>query len=379
MKRIFNKRLLSFLLALLMVLEMAPLSAVHVHATEGDHTDLSIDFNYQSEFANADAALLHEANQGFTVEDGLTRTEAEDLAWVQIFDGDLKREGGKFREVMESSDPDEKYIVLSQDVDLRYGSGEWEPIKVTSDKVLDLNGFTLTWWDNTNKEDGKNWQSTNIYDHYLDKYFIYIQEGATLTIIDSSAPVNGYDTGKGTGRMEAAAQVIDAYEQQLDYYTHRDLFQVNGNLVIYGGTFQAGRQKDQYKSNFTWDKLADCLGKTLDLGLSIAEYATGLDAATAAMKDVETDIANRKPAQGNTSNTGENGTSDSATQKPTGQGGTQNQTVDTPASAGSTDNSQDRAQTVGERTGTDTTNNNTNNNQTGGSAAQTGGQKRKVF
>ena len=48
MKRIFNKRLLSFLLALLMVLEMAPLSAVHVHATEGDHTDLSIDFNYQS-------------------------------------------------------------------------------------------------------------------------------------------------------------------------------------------------------------------------------------------------------------------------------------------------------------------------------------------
>jgi len=371
MKRIFNKRLLSFLLALLMVLEMAPLSAVHVHAV--DNTDLSIDFNYQSEFPDAESALLHEANEEFTSK-SITLEEAEDLAWAQIYDGDLKREGGKFREYMESSDPDEKYIVLSQDVELRYGSGEWVPIKITSDKVLDLNGFTLTWWDKTNKEDGENWQSTNIYDHYKDKVFIEIRNGATLTIIDSSATVNGYDTGKGTGKMVAGAQIIDAYEQQLDYYTHRDLFLVNGNLVIYGGTFQAGRQKDQYKSNFSWDKLADCLGKTLDLGLSIAEYATGLDAATAAMKDVETDIANRKPAQGNTSDSGENGTSDSATNKPTGQGGTQNQTVDTPASAGSADNSQDRAQTVGERTGTDTTNNNTNNNSTGGSAAQTGGQ-----
>lgn len=218
MKRIFNKRLLSFLLALLMVLEMVPLSAVHVHAV--DNTDLSIDFNYQSEFPDAESALLHEANEEFTSE-SITLEEAEDLAWAQIYDGDLKREGGKFREYMESSDPDEKYIVLSQDVELRYGSGEWVPIKVTSDKVLDLNGFTLTWWDNTNKEDGKNWQSTNIYDHYKDKVFIEIRNGATLTIIDSSAPVNGYDTGKGTGKMVAGAKVIEAYEQQLDYSSAR--------------------------------------------------------------------------------------------------------------------------------------------------------------
>ena len=357
MKKFFNKRMLSFLLALLMVLELAPLSALHVHATEADDTDLSIDFDYSLDEYNdtPEEALHHQASNGHSSY-SISKEEAEEMAWFRIYDGDLKREGGRFREAMESSDPDEKYIVLAQDVDLRYGSGEWRPIKVTSDKVLDLNGFTLTWWDNTNKEKDENWQSTNIYDHYEDKVFINIAEGATLTIIDSSAPVNGYNTGKGTGKMEAAAQVIDAYEQQLDFYTHRDLFLVDGNLVIYGGTFQAGRQKDQYQSNFTWDKLADSLGKTLDLGLSIAEYATGLNGALAAMDDVDLDIANRKPANGNTSNSSDTG--DTAGSRPNGEGGTQNQTVQTPASAGG-NTSADRAQTITERT--ETANGATNN------------------
>ena len=367
MKKSRITKLLSFLLVLLMVLEMVPLSTVHA----ADNTDLSIDFNYKSEFANANAALIHEANQGHKYTQITSDKVFQDgYSWVKIFDGDLKREGGRFREVMESTKPNEKYITLSQDVDLNFGDGKWVPIKITSDKVLDLNGFTLTWYDKTNKENGENWQSTNIYDHYLEKYFIYIQEGATLTIIDSSAPVNGYDTGVGTGKIVTTGQIISAFEQQLDYYTHRDMFVVDGNLVIYGGTFQAGRQKDQYKSKFSWSKLADCLGKTLDLGLSIAEYATGLDAANAAMKDVKESLKT-PPAQGNTSDSTD---SDSAGARPDGSNGTQNQTVNTPASQGAADNSKDRAQTVGERTGTDTTNNNTTNNQTGGSTAQTNGQ-----
>ena len=44
MKNLRIPKLLSFLLALLMVLEMVPMSAVKVRAV--DNTDLSIDFNY---------------------------------------------------------------------------------------------------------------------------------------------------------------------------------------------------------------------------------------------------------------------------------------------------------------------------------------------
>ncbi len=379
MKKPFMKRAISILLIMLMVLEMVPMSGAHAHESRADHTDLSIDFNYQSQYDSAEEALKAEAMKPYNFSyESITEDEVfqEGTAshWNRVYDGDLKREGGKFRELMESSDPSEKYIVLTQDVELRYNSGEWKPIRVTSDKVLDLNGFTMTWWDMTNKEKGEGWQSENIYDHYLDKYFIYIREGATLTIIDSSAPVNGYNTGKGTGAMVTGAQIIDAYSNQLDYYTHRDLFVVDGNLVIYGGTFTAGRQKDQYKKNFTWDKLADCLGKTLDLGLSIAEYATGLDSAAAAFKDVKAEFANSAPANGNTSDSGETGTSDSATNKPTGDGGKENKKVDTPESAGPGNDSKARPQTVGERTGSDNADNSTNSNQTGGSAAQTGGK-----
>ena len=142
--------------------------------------------------------------------------------------------------------------------------------------------------------------------------------------------------------------MIDAYEEQIDYYTQRDLFVVDGNLVIYGGTFEAGRQKDQWKSNFSWDKLAECIGNTVSLGISIAEYATGIQGAEAFRDDVKENL--EPPTEGNDSDTGE-APGDTSTQKPTGQGGTQNQTVATPASG--TDNpSANRAQTIGERTAT---------------------------
>ncbi len=306
MKKQFFKRFVSFLLVLLMMLEIVPATMLHSHAA--DVTDKTIDFNYVSEHATAKEAIKADAQEGWS-SNTITESAATKTQWIKIYDGNLKREGGKFREIMESTDPNEKYIVLAQAlVELSYSSGSWKPIEVKSDKVLDLNGCTLKWWDATNKEKGENWQSTNITDHYKDKVFIRVKEGATLTIIDSSAPVNGYDTGKGTGSIITGGQIIDCY-QQLDYYTHRDMFEVDGNLVIYGGTFTAGRQKDMYKSNFTWEKLADCVGKTIALGVSIAEYATGLTGAEAALKDVKKEIQNSKPAEGNTSNSNDAETS----------------------------------------------------------------------
>ncbi len=369
MKKQFFKRFVSFLLVLMMMLEIVPATMLHSHAA--DVTDKTIDFNYVSEHATAEEAIKADAQEGWS-SNTITESAATNTQWVKIYDGDLKREGGKFREVMESTDPNEKYIVLAQAlVDLSYSSGSWKPIEVKSDKVLDLNGCTLKWWDATNKEKGENWQSTNITDHYKDKVFIRVKEGATLTIIDSSAPVNGYDTGKGTGSIITGGQIIDCYEQQLDYYTHRDMFEVDGNLVIYGGTFIAGRQKDMYKSNFTWEKLADCVGKTIALGVSIAEYATGLTGAEAALKDVKKEIQNSKPAEGNTSNSND---AETSTPRQDGTDGTQNQTVNTPASAGANgDASQTRPQTITERTETANSNTSTPATRAGDSGSSSSG------
>lgn len=393
MRRNMKKQAISFLLALLMVVQMVPLSGIHVHAAGTDVTDQTIDFHYKSAFAAADAALKADAKATWSRLDDVSKeyyhSDDNPYAWARVSDGDLKTTGGRMREILESSIEKEKYVVLTEDVELRIKKGEWEPIVIKSDKILDLNGKTLTWWDMTNKDSEDDWQSTEISDHYQNKHFIEIREGATLTIIDSSMYTNGKNTLKGTGKIVAGAYMIDAYEEQIDYYTHRDIFVVDGNLVIYGGTFQAGRQKDQYKSNFTWDKLKDTIGKTITLGVSIAEYATGLEGATAALDDIKLEIAKSKPKEGNSSDKGETASddpnkNDSASAKKDGTNGkpTENSTVQTPASAGG-DTSKDRAQTVGERTAEANKKEQTQKKikddskpSTGSSASQTGGENK---
>lgn len=90
-----------------------------------------------------------------------------------------------------------------------------------------------------------------------------------------------------TGRIYANGYMI--YHQKWDFwwYTHRDLFWVlDGDLVIYGGEFQAGRQKDQAKSNFTWGNLKTVIGDAVAFGTSVFEYASGITAAEAARSDL---------------------------------------------------------------------------------------------
>jgi cysteine synthase len=112
---------------------------------------------------------------------------------------------------------------------------------------------------------------------------ITIEKGATVTILDSSAT----ETEEGTGKIINTGYMINPFKHTLIFNTTRDVFWVNdGNLVVYGGTIQGGRQKDYVKSNFSWDKFKDTVGAAVELGVAVTDYATGIKGAKAAKDDL---------------------------------------------------------------------------------------------
>lgn len=333
MKHSFTTRLISIVLALLMVFGMLPLNTMHVHATEShsvdnEDTNLEIDYkrppykvdengdpiydeNNQLIYLEPLQALSEAAESGreidytyngkdLTYEDFYSEDYSEPQ-WRQVFKGDFN----KLREWLESDDPDDRYIVLMEDIKKTIGSSsDWESINISSVKVLDLNGHTLELYDKSN---GTKDQSSQDQDHRSVFFTIdgsgYTQgddplnpkNGALLTVIDSAGSNVTIVDPKGeiytknpqTGRIYANGYMINHQKWDFWYYTHRDVFHVlNGDLVIYGGEFQAGRQKDQFKSNFSWGKLKTIIGDAVTLGVAIYEYATGITAAEAARSDL---------------------------------------------------------------------------------------------
>ena len=104
-----------------------------------------------------------------------------------------------------------------------------------------------------------------------------VQSGATLTIIDSSK--------NQTGEIYINAYMINPYAHRIKRYTTRDIFDVSdGNLVVYGGTFQAGRSKAQSDDDL-FSEIKTVLGNATILATDIAGYATGINSATGAYED----------------------------------------------------------------------------------------------
>ena len=281
-----QKRALSLVLSGIMTASMLPsyLTQHSVPAAADDSTasdfvpdtDPTIDFDYavNRNILSADDALkdLAKQNKNFKWVKGGTDKELLDAynlyPWqhatnITISDWDE----GSLRTYLESDAPEDKYVAISEDecdtwTDM---DKDWEPVKITTDKVLDLNGHKLEIQYYSNKsnkhndyghvEDG-DWisaydergrQNHENEDTHLAHCF-EIEDGATLTIIDSSA-WRGENKGEGTGSIEFDGYMVNHIEcdghpkaWDLDYYTTRDLFWVeNGNLVVYGGHFQAGR------------------------------------------------------------------------------------------------------------------------------------------
>ena len=323
----------------------------------------NIDFNYETEnhIYNAMDGLNFEAAKG---RENITTTEAQimsnydNLNWKHVTQGITVAvyKEGTLRNLLTSTAEEDTYISLTGDLLLSYtGNTVWETMTVTKDKVLDLNGYRINVMYGRNRRN-KNWNDEHYKQSgdpaYHNSVFITVAKGATLTIIDSSAYREDGSVGGGTGGITFHGYMVSPHYSQMNFYTTRDLFHVNGNLVIYGGTYQAGRQKDQLKSGFSWSKLKTVIGDAVSLGVAVAEYATGISAATAAYSDVNETIMN---ALGDTAeNDHEQEDAASSTNKKDGSGAKAEVKKDTPTEKGRDDTGAGRNQTVGEKK--DTTN-----------------------
>ena len=116
-----------------------------------------------------------------------TADELSALNWEHVGNGKGKVDDniGALRALLESSEA--KKIVLTEDITENYQKSLWKEIYVQADKVLDLNGHTIKFSDDTNRT-GDYKQSSNS-DDFRDS-LIEIKDG-TLTIIDSSKEQTG--------------------------------------------------------------------------------------------------------------------------------------------------------------------------------------------
>ena len=213
------------------------------------------------------------------------------------------------RNCLESTDEGDTYVALAaDDTHEEFEQDVWQPIRITTDKVLDLNGHFLSIEYNRNRNNSTDYKCQNTTDLNAHNCWAFeITNGATLTIIDSSA-WRGENEGNGTGGISFTGYMVDPFKYGIIYNTTRDLFHVdNGNLVIYGGSFQAGRKKDQLKKNFSWSNLKTVIGQAVELGVNIAEYSTGLNLATAEYEDVAAKLKQfvDKSALGESNETGD--------------------------------------------------------------------------
>lgn len=372
------KSALSILLVLCMLISAVPLSGLSVFAAEtnasasGAGESLAIDFDYAKNngIKSSNDAIIKEANGNFTsstVGKDFYKSDDNAYKWVRIANKDFTTTGGKFRKAMESTDPKDKYIVLTEDATSKSYTEDFDEINIKSDKVLDLNGYKLELNDMRNKVDSSAWyelakyfQSKTPGDHK--SVMFYIENGATLTIIDSSAR-NGKE---GTGKIRTYGYMINPFKHTLIYNTTRDLFWVNdGNLVIYGGTFEAGNQKDYRKSNFSWDKFKDTVGSAVELGVAVADYATGIKGAVAAKDDLNEYYKKLEDNADEEADDGSDGTNGagSSTNKKDGKGGKEEPKESTPASGDT--NAEGRNTTIDEKKKKKNQQTEENNNQTG--------------
>ena len=298
-----RNRTLSVILAVLMVLTAFPLSVLPVPEARAANGE-SLEIDYDNTQGNSLADAMKEEARYAVV------SAAPDLAgqidyyknahatfhWVQTSSVNITNDGKVgLRKYLSENVTDYRYVSLSGDIDFHTTKqDEWEPIVISTDKVLDLNGYEITIRYDANAHKG---QSTFPEMHRA--HLFEIVNGATLTIIDSSRwrikKTGGYGDEGGTGYISMTARMIYPFSNDIRYYTTRDLFWVlDGTLVTYGGTFQAGRQKDQRKSNFSWSRLRQCIGTAVELGVNVASYATGIDAAVSAKNDLAAGFASQK-------------------------------------------------------------------------------------
>ena len=294
-------RIIALLLVLVLLVGLTPQVSLRAQA-EDDYTDLTIDFSYSgNNIQSADEIMDELGRQGQTtneVDENFYKDAVNNpVIWRHATKWTLNsNEEGSIRKYLTSTDPADKYISLTADDRTEYHRRTaWETMVVTTDKVLDLNGHVLDIQYNRNRNNSNLDRSQNNFSDVHNCVCIEVTNGATLTIIDSSAWRGEGTDGKGKGRISFTGYMVDPYKYDINWYTTRDLFKVsNGNLVVYGGTFQAGRKKDQLKSKFKLSDVKTIVGNAVSLGVSIAEYYYGVNTAEGEYADVLKAIADNQ-------------------------------------------------------------------------------------
>ncbi|WP_295085838.1 dockerin type I domain-containing protein [Ruminococcus sp.] len=366
-----NKRVISLILSAFLTVSLIPsylpwfslpAAAVFEYGiVPKDDTDLTIDFGYaeRNKVQSPDDVMRllgQDKIISYAVKQSDWATRYSECPWrhATTIEPNSKGAANDIRTYLESTDDIDTYIALNTDIIVgpyenawagssghissayNFSSSKWwdnrdmwEPVKITKNKVLDLNGHKLeiTYAGNINHD--KNMQSTgqerSIEPHRLTAF--EIENGATLTIIDSSEW-----RGKGTGKIGFYAGWVQHHDFDMYWYDHRDLFHVNnGNLIVYGGTFEAGGSKMIRKTeyNFTLEAAMECVGMAVEFGENIAKYATGISTADAAYRDVLDDVANLNTGKATASPKSE---SEEQKKTPTQEIGGRNKTVNEKAS-----------------------------------------------
>ncbi|MBQ6022905.1 MAG: hypothetical protein IJL25_08255, partial [Clostridia bacterium] len=297
MKR--TKRPISLLLALLMLVTMAPIAAPLVKqealASPGDDTQ-SWDYNDETTMEQALSQALGYTSSGASYDSAtgmytnLLGSNPSGYEWKGIGTwDDLIR-------VLKSTSASDKYISLIEDIKVEWtdDSKENEEIIITADKVLDLNGHAIRMVNKKNKEANgenacggtveKNGESSKTVGY---RYTMFEIDGGTTVIMDSSK--------NQTGMIYNYAHNVNPFDHTITKWVSRDIFSVtNGNLVIFGGSYYAGRSKLLYESSDIWGTIKTFFGKAITLATKVTKYATGISEAEAGLKDVEANIEQAK-------------------------------------------------------------------------------------
>lgn len=264
-----KKRWISFLLCLVMVLGMIPaVSPQPAEAAENLNFDVDFEYPYETpeEAMNHDEEFMNFVRTQ-------TDTFQSPIRWKHAYDWPT------FETLMNSTAEEDRYVIVDCDITHDLGKSDYRTITVTTDKVLDLNGHAVTLNDKRNKANGSDNYSQSKTDRHFNTHMFSVMDGATFSIIDSS--------GEDAGVLYCNAYMINPFENRIRRYTIRDLIWLDGgNLVVYGGTLQAGRQKNQTKET-TWGKIKTVIGSAVTLATDIAGYATGINTATGKLEDAE--------------------------------------------------------------------------------------------
>ena len=354
----FAKRFLSILLAVFMIIAFVPQAAGTMNAEaansskSGSSQNLPISLN----------GVNYTRGQAMATETLDYSQSGSNITWKH------PSSFNEMKKLLESTKEEDRYICLTEDREDTWKGDVVEPINISSNKVLDLNGHSIEFHVDSTLKHWTYWgieQAPYMRDdveHHMATAF-EITKKANFYILDSSAK-NSYDGKTGSGKIRIIGRMQDPFKDATDYggpkheykhYSNLDLFNVNnGNLIIYGGNFQAGRIKSQVDSNFSWEKLKSTIGKATELAVSVASYATGIEAAVAAADDVNESFAKLTSEKDDVSstNTNKNEKPEETTKSPDGKTslktvGDKQDSVDKSGKANSSENGAQKANEKG--------------------------------